>query len=88
MTFEEDTIDELFSFYRKLEAFLNAYQTAEWAYCENEADYQYIDEIAQERAEEMWQQLKGLAIALGIHADFLREYQESLQKHGLKLAVA
>lgn len=88
MEFDEIQLDELFSFKRKLDSFLEAYQTAEWAYCENEADYAYIDELARERAQELWQQLKGLAIALGIHADFLAEYQESLQKHGLTLAVA
>lgn len=88
MEFDQDQIDELFSFKRKLDQFLDAYQTAEWAYCEHDADYEYIDELARERAQELWQQLKGLAIALGIHADFLAEYQESLQKHGLRLAVA
>lgn len=88
MEFDENQIDELFSFKRKLDQFLDAHQTAEWAYCEHDADYSYIDELARERAEELWQQTKGLAISLGIHADFLAEYQESLQRQGLRLAVA
>jgi hypothetical protein len=37
--------------------------------------------------EQVRDRLRGLAISLGIHADFLHEYSKSCQENGLVLAV-
>lgn len=85
---EDISADELYSLKREIDSFLNTANAAEQAYCEGYPEYQQLEHDCQDRAREMKQRVRSLAIALGIHGEFLDEYVASCKRNGLKLAIA
>lgn len=84
----EISVDELVALQKEINSFLNIQDAAERAYCEGASEYQELEEGCQEKAQRMKQRVRSLAIALGIHGEFLDEYMASCKRNGLKLVVA
>ena len=88
ITLEDISADELYALKDEIDSFLNTADAAERAYCEGCSEYEQLEDDSQDRARQMKQRVKSLAIALGIHGEFLDEYVASCASHGLKLVVA
>jgi len=84
----EISVDELYALKREIDSFINTQDAAERAFCEGCAEHEEIQEDCQAKAQQMKQRIRGLAISLGIHGEFLDEYAASCQRNGLKLVVA
>lgn len=82
------SVDELYALQKEIGSFLNSQNAAERAYCEGNPEYEEIQGDCLEKAQLMKQRIWGLAIALGIHGEFLDNYVASCKRHGLKLVVA
>lgn len=80
--------DELYALKAEIDSLLNTTDAAERAYCEGYPEYEQLENDCQDRAREMKQRVRSLAIALGIHGEFLDEYVASYKRNGLKLVVA
>ena len=85
---EDFSTDELYALKGEIDSFLNTADAAERAYCEGCLEYEQLENDCQDRAQQMKQRVKSLAIALGIHGEFLDEYVASCKRNGLKLIVA
>ena len=85
---EDISTDELYALKDEIDSFLNTQNVAERAYCEGYPEYEQLENDCQDRAQEMKQRVKSLAIALGIHGEFLDEYVASCKRNGFKLVVA
>ena len=85
---EDISADELYALKDEIDSFLNTVDATERAYCEGYPEYQQLENDCQGRAQQMKQRVKSLAIALGIHGEFLDEYVASCQRTGFKLVVA
>ena len=85
---EDISVDELYALKNEIDSFINTQDAAERAYCEGYSEYEQLENDRQDRAQQMKQRIKSLAIALGIHAEFLDEYVDSCQRNGLKIVVA
>jgi hypothetical protein len=78
---EDICIEDLFSLRSDIDSFVNAYCASEEAYCEGEGDYAELRQLAESKASRLRGQVRGLAIAWGIHAEFLRQYDISRQSN-------
>ena len=85
---EDISADELYSLKDEIDSFLNTQDAAERAFCEGYSEYEQLENDCQDRAQEMKQRVKSLAIALGIHGEFLDEYVASCQRSGFQVVVA
>ena len=80
--------DELYALKDEIDSFLNTQDAAERAYSEGYPEYEQLENDCQDRARQIKQRVKSLAITLGIHSEFLDEYAASCQRNGFKLVVA
>ena len=85
---EDISADELYALKAEIDSFLNTADAAERAYCEGCSEYEQLENDCQDKARQMKQRVKSLAIALGIHAEFLDEYAASCKRNGFQLVVA
>ena len=85
---EDILTDELYALKAEIDSFLNTTDAAEQAYCEGYPEYEQLENDCQDRAVKVKQRVKSLAIALGIHGEFLDKYAASCKRNGLKLVVA
>lgn len=85
---EDISASELYALRDEIDSFLNTADAAFRAYCDGCSEYEQLENDCQDRAREMKQRVKSLAIALGIHGEFLDEYVASCQRTGFKLLVA
>lgn len=85
---EDISADELYALRNEIDSFLNTADAAERAYCDGCSEYEQLENDCQNRARQMKQRVKSLAIALGIHGEFLDEYVASYKRNALKLVVA
>lgn len=81
-------VDELFKLKREIDAFVNAQDAAEQAFCNGDFAYEDCQNICTEKALALKSRIRSLAIAMGVHADFLKEYSLSCKRNGLELAPA
>ncbi len=88
ITLEDISADELYALKSEIDSFLNTFDAAERAYCEGYPEHKQLENDCQDRARQMKQRVKSLAIALGIHGEFLDEYVASCKRNGFKLVVA
>lgn len=88
ITLEDISADELYALKNEIDSFLNTVDASERAYCEGYPEYEQLENDCQDRSREMKQRVRSLAIALGIHGEFLDEYVASCKRNGLKLVVA
>lgn len=65
---------EFFRLTMEIETYLNAQDVAERAYSEGSADYEGLQDEALLKAHKMKARIRSLAIALGIHREFLTSY--------------
>lgn len=72
---DEINLDDLAQLRTELNDFFNAHDTYQWAYCEGEGEYTAIALRAGETYEAIRRRIKDLAIDLGIHQQFLEEYE-------------
>jgi len=77
---------ELLKLKSEIDAFVNAQDAAERAFCEGDSAYRDCLAIASQKVQALKHRIRGLAIDCGIQADFLKEYSSSC-KH-LALAEA
>ena len=77
--------DELFKLSSEIITFLDALDFSERAYCEGWGDYDQHRADAEKDFAKLRSRIRGLAIAWGIHADFLREYTEFSLQSKLKI---
>lgn len=85
---DEISVDELHALKREIDSFLNTQDVAERAYCEGYAEYEEIQEVCLDKAQRMKQRIRGLAITLEIHGEFLDEDITSCKRNGLKVVAA
>lgn len=83
----EISIDEIFCLKNDIKSFLDTFDYAERAYCEGWSEYEEIRQDAEQEFAKLRSRIRGLAIAWGIHADFLREYTEVEKRYGLKISA-
>lgn len=88
ITLDDIAADELYALKNEIDSFLNTVDATEQAYCKGYPEYEQLENDCQDRARQMKQRVKSLAIALGIHGEFLDEYVASCQRSGFKLVVA
>ena len=81
-------VDELFKLRREIDAFVNAQDAAEQAFCDGDSAYEERHTICTEKALALKSRIRSLAIAMGVHADFLKEYSASCKRNGLALTPA
>jgi hypothetical protein len=72
---DEINIDDLQQLSTELNDFFAAYNTYQWSYCQGERDYTYIALRADDKLDAVRRRIRNLAIDLGIHAQFLEEYE-------------
>lgn len=77
--------DELFKLSSEIITFLDALDFSERAYCEGWGDYDQHRADAEKDFAKLRSRIRGLAIAWGIHADFLREYTDFSLQSKLKI---
>ena len=82
---DEISIDELFKLKREIDAFVNAQDAAEQAFCNGDSAYEDCQNICTEKALALKSRIRSLAIAMGVHADFLKEYNATCKRNGLAL---
>lgn len=85
---DDISVDELYALQKEIESYVSSQDAVERAYCEGSSEYEEIQGNCLEKAQVMKQRVRGLAIALGIHGEFLDEYMASCKRNGLKLVVA
>ncbi len=71
---DEIDVHELLKLKSEIDAFVDAQDAAERAFCEGDSAYQECLAISTEKALTLKHRIRGLAIATGVHADFLTEY--------------
>ncbi len=71
---DELDVHELLKLKQEIEQFVDAQNAAEQAFCEGDSAYHECQAIASEKAQALKHRIRGLAIATGVHADFLTEY--------------
>lgn len=79
--------DELFKLTSEIIALVDALDFSERAYCEGWEEYEELRRDATQDFAKLRSRIRGLAIAWGIHADFLQEYSELEQRHRLKVSA-
>lgn len=82
---DEFDVHELLKLKQEIDNFVNAQDAAERAFCEGDSAYQECLAISTEKACALKQRIRGLAIACGIHADFLTEYSSGYNGDGFVL---
>ncbi len=85
---EDISVDELHALQREISSFINTADAVEQAYCEGYSEYELLLDDYGNRVRQIKYHIRGLAIALGIHDEFLDEYVASCHRNGLKLVVA
>ena len=85
---DDISVDELFKLKREIEAFVNAQDAAEQAFCDGDDEFEERTAICTEKALALKSRIRSLAIAMGVHGDFLKEYSLSCKRNGLELAPA
>ena len=78
-------VDELFKLKREIDAFVNAQDAAEQAFCDGDSAYEDCSAICTEKALALKSRIRSLAIAMGVHGDFLKEYSATCKRNGLAL---
>lgn len=79
--------DELFKLVTEIITLVDSLDFSERAYCEGWEEYDELRRDATQDFAKLRSRIRGLAIAWGIHADFLREYSELEQRHRLKVSA-
>lgn len=76
-----ENADDFIKLKKEIDSFLETFSTSEWAFCEGDDSFTYYEKLAEEKAKILKDRIRGLAIELGIHAEFLKEYE------GIKIAA-
>lgn len=87
MQLDEISVDELRDLQQEIDSYINSQNAAERAFCEGYAEYEEIQEDCLDKAQRMKQRIRGLAVSMGIHGEFLDEYMASYASYG-RLVVA
>lgn len=74
-------IEELLCLRDSLETFLDILDLRERAYCEGWEEFEDLHTDTIKAAAKLRNRIKGLAIALGIQAEFLKQYAQIDQRH-------
>ena len=82
------SVDELYALQKEIDSYINTQDAVERAYCEGCPEYEEIHLSCQKKALKMKQRIRGLAVSMGIHGEFLDEYMASCASHGLKVVAA
>lgn len=77
---DEINIDDLQRLSTELNEFFNAYNTYQWAYCEGDSEWLQIGLRTEDKYDAVRRRIKNLAIDLGIHQQFLEEYELTRSK--------
>lgn len=75
--------DELLCLREMIDSFLNASDLRDRAYCEGWEEFEDLHFDTIKAATKLRNQIKGLAIALGIQKEFLNQYAEIDQRYKL-----
>lgn len=78
---EQLDISELLCLRDSLESFLNACDIRDRAYCEGWEEFDDLHTDTIKAATKLRSRIKGLAITLGIQAEFLKQYAEIDQRY-------
>lgn len=73
--------DELLCLRDNIDSFLNASDLRDRAYCEGWEEFEDLHADTIKAAAKLQKRIKGLAIALGIQAEFLKQYAELEQRY-------
>lgn len=74
-------IEELLCLRDSIDTFLNSFDLRERAYCEGWEEFDDLHADTIKAAAKLRNRIKGLAIALGIQAEFLKQYTELEQRY-------
>lgn len=80
---DELDIEELLYLRDSIDTFLNSFDLRERAYCEGWEEFDDLHADTIKAAAKLRNRIKGLAIALGIQAEFLEEYSKINQQYKL-----
>lgn len=78
---EQFDIDELLRLRDNMETFLNVSDIRDRAYCEGWEEFEDLHSDTIKAATKLRNRIKGLAITLGIQAEFLKQYAELDQRY-------
>lgn len=82
---DEINLDDLATLRTELNDFFNAYNAYQACYCDGGDDWMRISLRAEDKYDAVRRRIKNLAIDLGIHQQFLEEYE--LRRQNARLAA-
>lgn len=85
---DEIPVDELYALCQEIDSYINSQNAAGWAFCEGYTEYEEIQEDCLDKAQRVKQRIRGLAVSMGMHGEFLDEYMASYKRNELKVVVA
>lgn len=87
MNLDDISIDELFALKDEITLLIDSLDFAEHAYGEGFPEYEEYRIQATSNFLKLRLHIRGVAIAWGIQADFLKEYSEVETRYGLKVSA-
>jgi len=85
---EDVSTDELLLLKQDIDKFMSCFGLAEELFCEGSDEYEYCRGELAQKASALKERIRGLAIATGVHREFLKNYESSCKRNGFKLALA
>ena len=82
------SVDELYALQKEIDSYISTQGAAEQAYCEGCPEYEEIHLSCQKKGLKMKQRIRGLAVSMRIHGEFLDEHMASCAPHGFKVVAA
>ena len=77
---DEINLDDLFMLRAELSEFFNAHDAYEACYCDGSDDWIRLSLRAEDKFDAVRKRIRDLALDLGIHAEFLEEYELTRSK--------
>lgn len=84
---EDISTDELMLLKQDIDKFLSCFDVTEELFCEGSAEYEDCRIKLAQKASALKERIRGLAIATGVHREFLQNYDASCKRNGFKLAL-
>lgn len=88
MMSDKFTPDELLLLKKEIDAFLEAVDNRECAYCKGDADSQNCRDCVEVAAVKLKKRLRGVVIDCDLYGEILKEFTDSCKQNGLVLTIA